>query len=281
MGVGCVNFGIETVSPKLLSFLNKKQTREDCYKAMRICQDFGLIRKVNLMFGIPTQDQEDYEYSLQFVKETKPEIRSCFFFAPLPGCELYDYCFDNSYLPNSYDRNRFDWFEPEVDGLSNIQIKLAGIDYDLATQYVKKIDKVMNYDKALFERMKIVDSYPWVLVGTTRHYYYKILIKKLSSFHWKNCCGFIDVDTEACFQLEDDNSKLMPKYNNRTNTVPFWCITHSFLGSDYKVIERYVHNQFGSDIPVISISSFRKSHSVADINRFMEKKAVDRNKCHV
>jgi radical SAM superfamily enzyme YgiQ (UPF0313 family) len=30
MGVSCVNFGIETASPRLLNFLNKKQTQENC-----------------------------------------------------------------------------------------------------------------------------------------------------------------------------------------------------------------------------------------------------------
>ena len=35
LGVETVNFGIETASPKLLKFLNKRQTAEDAYRACR------------------------------------------------------------------------------------------------------------------------------------------------------------------------------------------------------------------------------------------------------
>jgi radical SAM superfamily enzyme YgiQ (UPF0313 family) len=267
MGVGCVNFGIETVSPKLLSFLNKKQTREDCYKAMRICQDFGLIRKVNLMFGIPTQDQEDYEYSLQFVKETKPEIRSCFFFAPLPGCELYDYCFDNSYLPNSYDRNRFDWFDAKTDGFADIQCRLNKVDYEMGIAYREKIEQSDYQLENLFERIKLVDRHPWVVIGSSRTYYFKKFLKKLSPMECSNCLGCINLEEEGEFLIEHDPK--LQKYNKSYPNKPCLCVTYCYLGGeDFNFMRRAVDRYFG-DIPLISLSSFN-SHSVRDIENMTE-----------
>ena len=50
------------------------------------------------------------------------------------------------------------------------------------------------------------------------------------------------------------------------------CATCSFLSADFRVTERHVQNQFGGDIPLISISSFRRSHSMTDINKVMKDK---------
>jgi len=271
-----VNFDIETAFPRLLKFLNKQQTVEDCYRMVQTCHELGLNCVINLMFRIPTQDEDDYKCTLEFVKKAKPDSVTCFLYSPYPGTELYDYCFEHRYFPKSFDRNRFDWFDPCIDGISGIQFKLNGVDYELAAQYIEKIHRVMDRDEALFERMKIVDLHPWVLVRTTRHYYYKILIKKLSTCHWENFCGYINIDMEAGFHIEDDIDILFPQYNDKTNMIPFRCVTHSFLGADFRVIERHVQKRFGGDIPLISISSFRRSHSMADINRFIKDKTYSK-----
>lgn len=269
LGVETINFGIETASPKLLKFLNKKQTVEDSYSAVQVCHEFGLNCVINLMFGIPTQDEDNYKDTLEFVEKARPDSVNCFFYSPYPGTELYDYCFDNQYLPESFDRNRFDWFKPEMGGTTDIQLRLNKVDYEVANQYMGKINQVLARDEVLFERMKIIDLHPWVLVGTTRHYYFITLMKKLSGYSWKNCLGYINMDIEAGFLL-DDKSILLPQYNIKTNRIPFWGVTYSFLGSDYKIVERYVKGKFGSDTPLISISSFRKSHNVTEIKDFLK-----------
>ncbi|MBU0777707.1 B12-binding domain-containing radical SAM protein, partial [Patescibacteria group bacterium] len=171
LGVETVNFGIETASPKLLKFLNKKQSVEDCYNAVQICHDFKLNCVINLMFGIPTQNEDDYECTLEFVKRAKPDSVSCFFYTPYPGTKLYDYCFDYKYLPESFDRNKFDWFKPCINGISDVQLKLNNIDYELANMYIEKIHEIVDNDKLLLKKMKIIDLHPWIIVGTSRHYY--------------------------------------------------------------------------------------------------------------
>lgn len=269
LGVETINFGIETASSNLLKFLNKRQTVEDSYRAVQVCREFGLNCVINLMFGIPTQNEDDYKYTLEFVEKARPDSVNCFFYSPYPGTELYDYCFDNQYLPESFDRNRFDWFKPEIGGTTDIQLRLNKVDYELANQYMGEINRVVARDEVLLEKMRIIDLHPWVLVGTTRHYYFITLMKKLSGYSWKNCLGYINTDIEAGFLL-DNKSILLPQYNIKTDSLPFWSVTYSFLGSDYKIIERYVKDRFGSDMPLISISAFRKSHNLTEIKDFLK-----------
>ncbi len=268
LGVETVNFGIETASTRLLELLNKKQTVEDCYRAMEVCRDTGLNCVVNLMFGFPIECEQDYMDTLEFVQKTQPDHIHPFFFTPYPGTELYDYCFDNHLFPESYDRNRFDWFEPQGKGISGIQARLKGVDYDLALQYVERIKDAVNRDKALFERMEIIDRTPWVLVGTSRHYYFGLLLKTLSGREWRNCLGYINMDEEAGFVLEDSEIRI-PMYNRREDNVPLCCATYSFIGSDYATVQRYLEMQFEEGMPLISISSFRRSHSAAEIRSIL------------
>lgn len=272
LGVETMNFGIETASPRLLKFLNKQQTMEDCYRTVEICHTAGLNCVVNLMFGIPTQDEKDYQYTLEFVAKTKPDSVNSFFYAPYPGTELYDYCFDQNYLPETYHRKRFDWFTPEDDGISKMQVRLSNVDYDLANDYIDKINQEINRDQTLYERMNLVDERPWVVVGTTRHFYYKTFLKKLARRKWKNCLGYLNTDTGAGFQLESER-EFFVEYDLINGKLPFWCITYSFLGSDYKVLERYVRSRFGENMLLISLSSFRKSHTVEDVAKFFRERA--------
>jgi radical SAM superfamily enzyme YgiQ (UPF0313 family) len=259
MGVETVNFGVETTSFRLLNFLNKNYSVNECYEAIKLCHKYGLNSTVNLMFGIPTQGEYDYNCALEFVEKAKPDSVNCFFYTPYPGTKLYEHCFKYGYI--IHDKNKFDWFEPNLDGINNIQIKLNNIDYNLANKYVDKINKVMNKDKILMRKMALIDSKPWILIGTTRHYYFIKLIKKLYHENWRNCCGYINMDEEAGFYLNDKDKEF-----NVKDVKPELCITYSFLdGSDYKNVKKYVENNFGKKVPLLSISSFERSSSIEDI----------------
>jgi anaerobic magnesium-protoporphyrin IX monomethyl ester cyclase len=268
LGIETVNFGIETASTKLLNFLNKQQTSEDCYRAVEICRESGLNCVINLMFGMPAQDEDDYIKTLEYVRRAQPDSVNCFYYTPYPGTALYKYCFENGYLPDSADPERFDWFEPVADGISDIQIRLNKIDYEMAARYAGEINQAVNRDHVLKEKMDIIDQRPWVLVGTNRHFYFKRMIRKLSSLPRKDCLGYIDIDGQAGFQLDNDDD-LIPAFKGEGTDRPFWCITYSFRGADFKVIERYAAERFGTDVPVLSLSSFQKSHSAAEIKTIL------------
>lgn len=267
MGIDCVNFGIETTSPKLLKFLKKRQTQENCYNAMQICKEYGLIRKVNLMFGIPTQDREDYEFTLHFIEETDPEIKTCFFYAPMPGSDLYDYCFNHKYLPENYDRDRFDWFDDRPDGFIEIQCHLQHVDYEMAKAYKNRIEKSGNQVECLLQRVRLVDRQPWVILGTSKAFYFKRFIERLSSIKLFNCLGYIDLEEECGFAI--DKTSAIQKYNRNNSTKPIICVTYCYLGgSDFNFMRQVAYEYFGN-IPLISLASYR-NHSMDDIERLMQ-----------
>ena len=266
MKIAYVNFGIETASPRLLKFLNKKQTRQQCYDAMRICKDFGLIRKVNLMFGLPTQDREDYETTLQFVEETKPEIKTCFFYVPMPGSNLYDYCFDHGYLPAHYNRHRYDWFEDRPDGFVDIQCRLQNVDYDLALTYKERIGKSDDQIEYLASQVRLIDDRPWVILGTSKTFYFKKFIERLATMELRHCLGYIDVEEDGGFAV--DGTLCIRPYDTRNHKEPQLCATYCYLGSDdYKFMQRVRERYFG-DIPLISMASY-KNHSLSEISEII------------
>lgn len=266
MGIDCINFGIETTSPKLIKFLNKKQTQEDCYNAMRICEEYGLVRKVNLMFGIPTQDQDDYESTLRFVKETNPEIKTCFIYAPMPGSSLYDYCFDNNFLPSSYDRNSFDWFDDQPDGFVEIQCRLQNVDYDMAMEYKNNIEQSGDQVECLLRRARMVDHLPWVIIGTSKTFYFKKFIERLSSIELINCLGYIDLEEGSGFTI--NKSLRVKAYDKSMHTKPINCVTYCYLGGDdFNFMHRVACEYFG-EIPLISLASY-KNHSLDDIEKLI------------
>jgi radical SAM superfamily enzyme YgiQ (UPF0313 family) len=266
MGVSCVNFGIETTSPKLLKFLNKKQTQESCYKTMRICKEYGLVRKVNLMFGLPTQEREDYESTLRFVEETKPEIKTCFFFVPMPGSELYDYCFNHGYFPDHYDRNRFDWFDDRPDGFVDIQCHLQNVDYDMAIAYKNRIEKSDDQVEFLLQQVRLVDRQPWVILGTSKTYYFKRFIERISSIKPFNCLGYIDLEKDGGFAV--DKTLSIQKHDKNNQIKPLVCTTYCYLGGDdFNFMLRAANEYFG-EIPLISMASYR-NHSLDAIEQLI------------
>jgi len=270
LGAETVNFGVETASPRMLTFLQKKQTVEDCYRAIEICHRFGLNAVVNLMFGIPTQTAEDYQHTLDYVAKAKPDSITTFYYSPYPGTVLYNFCFDNGYMPPGFDREKFDWFEAEMDGISDIQFQLTGVDYDLARAYMEKAWELMNRDDYLFERLAILDTAPWAIVGTTRHFYFKRMLKKLSRRTWNNCAGYINIDEGIGFQLDDPEITIQRCASEALPQLA-WAATHAFLGADYNAFEKTLSLYLGRVIPLLSVSSFTRSHSTEDIHVVKER----------
>lgn len=266
MGVTDVSFGIESSSTKLLNFLNKKQKQEDCYRAIELCRKYGLYSRVNLMFGVPTQDRDDYEASLKFVEEARPEIANLFYFTPYPGTDLYDYCFDNGYIPEACDRNSFDWFEPEIDGIRQIQFRLKNIDYDLATSYMDQISNIYDVNHFLHPLLKDIDRHPWVLVGSSVQIYFSQIINHLKKYDLKNYLGHWDVDPDASYSIAkrvDDKI-----YRQNADGVPISFVTYCHTtGRDFHNFKNMINEKFG-DVPLISISTMKR-HTADEISRMI------------
>ena len=215
LGTEEISFGIETVSPKLLKFIDKRNKVEDAYRAIKRCRDYGFSVKMNVMLGIPTQDEEDYSLTLDFVKEVKPDAINYFYFFPFPGSELFDYCIDNDYMPENYTiDNLLDWSSDSLStGYNDLIYKLNGIDYDMASHYASEIKKAQGGMDLVLKKLRALDEKPWVIAGTgTSGVYFVTLLEKMSDCIWNNCLGYIDIDKEPAFNPEGNSRIKIKKY---------------------------------------------------------------------
>ncbi len=199
-GVEEVSFGIETTSPRLLAYLKKGCTLEDNYRAAEICRRNGLSMRINLMFGVPTQDADDYEITQRYVEETQPASITSFYFTPFPGTELFQHCLDNGYLPKDWSFDNFlslDMNQREFKGWRHTRGILRNIDYDMAEQYLSKIQRFeeRRIDEIVMRAAESADEEPWVVVGARKYFF--IVLERLSQRKWKNLLG--------CYNLVEDD----------------------------------------------------------------------------
>lgn len=88
-GASVVCFGIESGSQKILDRMNKINTVENSYKAIKIAQDAGLTVIGYFMIGFPGETLETIEESIEFVEKSNIDQAQFYTFIPLPGCDVY------------------------------------------------------------------------------------------------------------------------------------------------------------------------------------------------
>lgn len=94
---GCtlLGYGLETPSPRLLEKVDKFLSRNvDAAKVFSEGKRAGLCISVNIMFGLPGETDEDFDYLLSWLRKNKksfdvinPSIVFCEFY---PGCLVYE-----------------------------------------------------------------------------------------------------------------------------------------------------------------------------------------------
>ena len=89
---GCyeVDYGIESVSEKVLKINNKQTKVGDMYTAIRNAKEVGLMVRLFFMIGLPGQDRDEAKRTIEFLEETKPDGADLSTFVPFPGCDIYN-----------------------------------------------------------------------------------------------------------------------------------------------------------------------------------------------
>lgn len=100
---GCVevNYGVESGSPKMLEIMEKNLTREHNFMALKWTGEVGLKTTVQLVIGMPGENDDTIFETIDFLKEIAPHIRLWDNAAPsestsinyaqaLPGTPLYE-----------------------------------------------------------------------------------------------------------------------------------------------------------------------------------------------
>lgn len=71
-GCYCVNFGIQTFNSHIRrEILNRKEDNSQIKKVLSFCDELKLRYDIDLMFGLPGSNEEDYRLPFTFLKENK------------------------------------------------------------------------------------------------------------------------------------------------------------------------------------------------------------------
>lgn len=107
---GCryVDFGVESLNPKTLKYINKGTTKERIIEGIRILQKVGIKVKVNMLLGAnPNETVDEMWDSIKEMIKLHPENIMFSIVSPFPGTKFYEiakkegYFKDNDYIPVS------------------------------------------------------------------------------------------------------------------------------------------------------------------------------------
>lgn len=103
-GVKWLAFGVESGSIESLNGVAKGQfDNEKVKRVMKMTQDAGIYVLTDFMFGLPDDNLEAMEASLQLCREINPEWINFYCTMPYPGSQLYgEYLATNEPLPDSW-----------------------------------------------------------------------------------------------------------------------------------------------------------------------------------
>lgn len=103
-GVRWIGYGFESGSKKIRGLVKKDQyTIEQIKKTVKMTHDAGISICSNFMFGLPEDDFETMEASLELARELNCEYPNFYCTMPYPGSQLYEECVEGGVqLPESW-----------------------------------------------------------------------------------------------------------------------------------------------------------------------------------
>jgi radical SAM superfamily enzyme YgiQ (UPF0313 family) len=131
MGVVEVALGLESMSPRILSFLKDKVTVEQNVSAVEILHKAGLRVGGLFMIGTPGETIEDLEFTYHYIKANRSKFggMTLCITTPLPGTPLWDICIKMGRIESDILKINFDKFilsPPEC----NKNIYVGDIEWD-------------------------------------------------------------------------------------------------------------------------------------------------------
>ncbi|MGB0683464.1 MAG: B12-binding domain-containing radical SAM protein [Magnetovibrionaceae bacterium] len=260
MGVDDVTFGVETPTQRMMDFLKKDTTVEQAYEAARVCREKEIAFKTNLMFGIPTQTEEDYRAAVDFVREAKPNRISCFFYVPLPGTVLYDYCVDKGHLPEdfTYDDFRDIGNDGEFLGWSATPGILKGVDYELGARYIEMTkeadDKNNGRTQLIMDTAEQANQGKWLIIGGRPYFYW--VLSQVSKKKWDNLLGYINIFEEE-FSFDKPFEISIDEISWDKDAAPPETVVTTFHKGPYfyDSLIPMLKEKYGYDGPVLSVGT--------------------------
>jgi anaerobic magnesium-protoporphyrin IX monomethyl ester cyclase len=122
VGLDWFVIGLESGSQRVLDLIKKGTTVEQNKEAARICRKYGIKIFGTYMYGLPTETTDEALQTARMIDEIQPEHPSPFWYTPIPGTGLYDYCVENGLLLRECK-------ERTVERTGRFLPALKGVDY--------------------------------------------------------------------------------------------------------------------------------------------------------
>jgi anaerobic magnesium-protoporphyrin IX monomethyl ester cyclase len=131
VGVDWLVVGLESGSQRILDLIQKGTTVEQNVKAVEICRKYGIKVFGTIMYGLPTETNDEIMATVHMIERIQPAMASPFWFTPIPGTRLYDYCADNNLI--------LDGVEGRTIARTGVFLPtIKGVDYDFLLNLTQK-----------------------------------------------------------------------------------------------------------------------------------------------
>lgn len=162
---GCMEiaFGLESADPDVLVALNKNETVECSEKALRMCDEVGIMTRVLMMINTPGETKKTVEKNIQFLDRVPYTCASVTVFKPLPGSSVWNNPEHYGITINNRDLDYYNiymWVNGEIDEnnsesvftINNLSLddQIANrkkmIEYFMCNNKMNELDKIKKYE---------------------------------------------------------------------------------------------------------------------------------------
>jgi len=98
---GCVSisYGFESGSPRMLKTMMKHATIEQMEEAARVNRKFGMMLPVSFIIGMPGENEESCQETVDFCVRNGIPLKSIMFATPYPGTSLFEQVLSEGRIP--------------------------------------------------------------------------------------------------------------------------------------------------------------------------------------
>ncbi len=174
---GCtqLTFGVESGSQRLLNLMQKGCRVEETKRAFALCKKYKMRTLANMMFNLPTEEEEDVRLSLELLKEIRPDELGAGLTVAYPGTEIYE-----QFFPDKFNKEDY-YLLAEARGFGTGRFKLCNHNLDLQRVLADtRMDLAIVPLFPLFIRILFSSEY-WRMLRRSSHKmaYLKAILKDL------------------------------------------------------------------------------------------------------
>ena len=161
--------GIESGNNEILKKIKKTQTTDECIQAMRNLQKHDIESHAFIMVGFPSETEETFKETMDFIPKLKPDSIIFSIFTPYPGSDIYNECKDKGIIEGEFDLAMYNHQSPLNCFTEHIPKERF---YELRKKAVKYVDKY-NRRKKIIRAFKVL-----------RHNGFSVLWKKSFTYFY-------------------------------------------------------------------------------------------------